>query len=49
MVSHDRAVTDERWNSGAEAWFEGGKDDSNVALLQVHAESAEYWRASARA
>jgi len=42
-VSHDRAVIDELWNSGAEAWFEGGKDDPNVALLQVRAESAEYW------
>ena len=42
-VSHDRAVIDELWNSGAEAWFEGGKDDPHVALLQVHAESAEYW------
>ena len=42
-VSHDRSVIDELWNTGAEAWFEGGKDDPNVALLQVHAESAEYW------
>ena len=42
-VSHDRAVIDELWNSGAEAWFEGGKADPHVALLQVHAESAEYW------
>lgn len=42
-VSHDRAMIDELWNGGAEAWFENGKDDPNVALLQVHAESAEYW------
>ena len=42
-VSHDRAVIDELWNRGAEAWFEGGKADPHVALLQVHAESAEYW------
>ena len=42
-VSHDRTVIDELWNSGAEAWFEGGKADPHVALLQVHAESAEYW------
>jgi general stress protein 26 len=42
-VSHDRAMIDELWDSGAEAWFEGGKDDPSVALLQVHADSAEYW------
>ena len=42
-VSHDRAKIDELWNAGAEAWFENGKDDPNVALLQVHADSAEYW------
>ena len=42
-VSHDRAVIDELWNRGAEAWFEGGKADPHVALLQVHADSAEYW------
>lgn len=42
-VSHDRALIDELWNGGAEAWFENGKDDPGVALLQVHADSAEYW------
>ena len=42
-VSHDRTVIDELWNRGAEAWFEGGKADPHVALLQVRAESAEYW------
>jgi general stress protein 26 len=24
-MSHDRAMIDELWNSGAEAWFEGGQ------------------------
>lgn len=42
-VSHDRALIDELWNGGAEAWFEGGQHDPSVALLQVHADSAEYW------
>ena len=42
-VSHDRALIDELWNGGADAWFENGKDDPSVALLQVRAESAEYW------
>ncbi len=39
----DRAKIDEYWNTGAQAWFENGKDDPRVALLKVHAESAEYW------
>ncbi|WP_210505440.1 pyridoxamine 5'-phosphate oxidase family protein [Naasia sp. SYSU D00057] len=39
----DRAKVDEYWNTGAQAWFEKGKDDPHIALLKVHAESAEYW------
>jgi len=39
----DRAKIDEFWNVGAQAWFENGKDDPNIALLKVHAESAEFW------
>jgi general stress protein 26 len=42
-VSRDRAMIDELWNAAAEAWFEQGKDDPAVALLRVHADSAEYW------
>lgn len=40
-VTHDRALIDELWNAGAEAWFEAGKEDPSVALIKVHAESAE--------
>jgi general stress protein 26 len=43
-VSRDRDMIDELWNPYAEAWFEGGKDDPSVALLRVHADSAEYWK-----
>ena len=39
----DRAKIDEYWNTGAQAWFENGKDDPHIALIKVHAESAEYW------
>lgn len=42
-VSRDRAMIDELWNAHAAAWFENGKDDPSVALLRVHADSAEYW------
>lgn len=40
-ISKDRALIDELWNAGAEAWFEGGRNDAAVALIAVHAESAE--------
>ena len=42
-ISTDRAMIEELWNPHAEAWFEGGKDDPSVALLRIHADSAEYW------
>lgn len=42
-VSRDRAMIDELWSAGAEAWFENGKEDPTVALLRVKADSAEYW------
>ncbi len=43
-VTRDAALIDELWNPYAEAWFEQGRDDPAVALLKVHADSAEYWR-----
>jgi general stress protein 26 len=42
-VTRDQALIDELWNPYAEAWFEQGRQDPAVALLKVHAESAEYW------
>jgi general stress protein 26 len=42
-VSRDQAIIDELWNRYAEAWFEQGRDDPAVALLQVEADSAEFW------
>lgn len=44
LVTRDRKMIDELWNRYAEAWFPEGKDDPSVALLRVHADSAEYWR-----
>lgn len=46
-VSKDPAKIDELWNTGAEAWFEGGRDDPAVALLRVQAVTAEYWTSNA--
>lgn len=42
-VTRDQALIDELWNPYAEAWFEQGREDPAVALLKVHADSAEYW------
>ena len=42
-VSRDQTLIDELWNRYAEAWFEQGRQDPSVALLKVHADSAEYW------
>jgi len=46
-VSQDQAKIDELWNTGAEAWFEGGRQDPAVALLRVEAVTAEYWTSKA--
>jgi len=45
-VVTDRATIDELWTAGAEAWFENGKEDPNVALLRVDADTAELWTIS---
>lgn len=42
-ITRDAALIDELWNPHAEAWFDHGRDDPAVALLHVHAESAEFW------
>jgi general stress protein 26 len=42
-VTRDSALIDRFWNPWAEAWFDGGRDDPSVALLEVSAESVEFW------
>ena len=42
-VSRYQAVIDKYWNPWAEAWFEGGRQDPSLALLEVTVESVEYW------
>jgi len=42
-VDTDRANVDRLWNSHVEAWYEGGKDDPNLALLRLDTESAQLW------
>ena len=42
-VDNDFAMIDKLWNKQVEAWFPGGKDDPNLALLRFDIESAELW------
>jgi general stress protein 26 len=41
----DRAKIKELWQPMLKAWFPGGVDDPQVALLRVEVQSAEYWDA----
>lgn len=42
-VLHDRAKARELWQPHFQAWFSGGPDDDNLAVLQVEIASADYW------
>ncbi len=42
-VLHDRAKADALWSPAMKLFFPGGKDDPNLRLVRVHAETAEYW------
>ncbi|MBD8704292.1 pyridoxamine 5'-phosphate oxidase family protein [Frigoribacterium sp. CFBP9039] len=42
-VVKDAEIIDELWTTAAEAWFDQGRDDPTVALLEVDVETAEYW------
>jgi len=39
----DRARAEELWNPMLKAWFPDGLDTPGLAMLKVHATSAEYW------
>ena len=42
-VVEDQAKKQALWNKGAEAWFKGGVDDPDLALVRVRIEHADYW------
>ncbi len=42
-VVDDRAKVEELWSPAMKLFFPGGKDDPNLRLIHVRAESAEYW------
>ena len=39
----DMAKKKALWNKGAQAWFKGGVDDPDLALVRVRIEHADYW------
>ena len=42
-VVDDMAKKKALWNKAAEAWFKGGVDDPDLALVRVKIEHADYW------
>jgi general stress protein 26 len=42
-VVEDEAKKQALWNKGAAAWFKGGIDDPDLALVQVSIAHADYW------
>ena len=43
VVDTDPANVDRLWNSHVAAWYEGGRNDPNLALLRLDTESAMLW------
>jgi general stress protein 26 len=43
QVHNDFAVIEKLWSPQAEAWFPGGKDDPNLALLRFDIDGVELW------
>ncbi|CAN5441943.1 pyridoxamine 5'-phosphate oxidase family protein [soil metagenome] len=39
----NRQTIDRLWSAHVESWFEGGKDDPNLAMLRFDVQSAELW------
>ncbi|MBI1181141.1 MAG: pyridoxamine oxidase [Alphaproteobacteria bacterium] len=42
-ISHDRAQVKALWNAYADAWFDGGPEDADVAVVTVRPTQAELW------
>ena len=42
-VDNDSSMIDKLWSKPVEAWFPGGKEDPNLALLRFDIDSAELW------
>ena len=48
-LSNDRAVIDRLWNPIIASWYKDGKDDPDLVLLRLDADSADVWEAQAGA
>jgi general stress protein 26 len=42
-IVSDRQKISELWSPAMQTWFPKGKDDPQISLIRVRAESAEYW------
>jgi len=40
---HDRKRVGDIWKESFRVWFPGGKDDSNIVLIAVEPQDAEFW------
>jgi general stress protein 26 len=40
---HDRAKAEELWSPPLKAWFPDGLETPGLALIKLHADTAEYW------
>jgi general stress protein 26 len=45
VVDQDQAVIDRLWNPMIASWYEGGKDDPDLALIRFDTEQADVWEA----
>jgi len=44
-LENDQVMIDKLWSNQVDAWFPGGKDDPNLALLRFDISDAELWEA----
>lgn len=45
--SQDKEKIHELWNGWYKAWFPGGEDDPDIAVLRVDVSEGDYWEANA--
>lgn len=45
-VNEDAALIDRYWNDAVGAWFEGGKEDPDLAMIEVKINKGEHWNAN---
>ncbi|APX94211.1 pyridoxamine 5'-phosphate oxidase [Halomonas sp. 1513] len=44
-LTDDRELIEKYWNPFVAAWFTGGKDDPDIALLEIDVTMGEHWKA----